>query len=268
MASSHPSTTSDDDNIKAESSVNKQYACYWLDTCRGQHKLSNCKDFKKEYDHTGKMIYYYSPDGSYMKFDRNDGGNDRRAYNPKAIQRLHLFLYTIRPNGEKEILFGLANGRTVNHVYINHPFLSFPYSKSFKRFQDIMSLAQRTLEWITDQPDILQQGLKSRFIYQHSNVVYPLYLTAEQADILTENFTNNVDLRSLHWFPLTTVLERIADWSNKPANVKTVKNLAKQEFIEPQGIYLGEHELWSVTAACLMYIQEHVPDAYKTFLRV
>lgn len=243
-----------------------QYACYWRDSCNGQHELKDCEHWKNEFRQTGKYIFYYSSEGKIEHFDHTDGLINHRKYNPSGCARLHLLVYTIRPNGETHILFALAKGGKTKGVYTERPMLAFVYSNAFKRSQEFLPIAQRALGWISDRTDLLQDGRQSRFIFQHSNAVYPLYVTSENADDLERNFKPSDQYLSLHWFPLKTVLHKLSNWSNDPVNARIINALAHQQFIDPEGICLDKYELWSVTAACLMYIEKHVPDGYTKFL--
>jgi hypothetical protein len=266
MASSIASTTSSGYSSQLNAASNPRYACYWLDECRGQHELNQCDYWPKEL--RGKLGIYYSPNGIYKRFSYDRISDVNLTYNPTGCTTVHLLIYTIRSQGEKEILFGLSNRREAHEEANRRALLSFPLSKPRKCGEYGMPIARRAFEWITDRTDICQQGLKSRFLYQHANVIYPFYVTNEQADLLTHNFIANEQLISLHWFPLKTVLERLPECKKFLTHQATRNELAQHQHIHPIGIQLGECHLWSVTAACLMCIREHVPGGFETFLRV
>jgi hypothetical protein len=266
MAASTASTTSSGYSSQLSPSVNEHFACYWLDSCRGRHELNDCSHWREEV--RGKLGIYYSPSGIFKRFAYDHISGVNLEHNPTGCTTVHLLIYTIRSQGEKEILFGISERKDTDNETNRRPLLSFPLSKPRKRSEYGTPIAQRAFEWVTNRTDISQQGLKSRFLYQHANLIYPLYLTNEQADILTQKFVPNEQLFSLHWFPVTTVLERLPEWKNYLTDEATSNKLAQHEHITPTGIQLGEHYLWSVTAACLMCIREHVPGGFETFLQV
>lgn len=265
MASSIASTASSGYSSQLNEDINPHYACYWLDSCRGKHELNQCSHWREEL--RGKLGIYYSPNGIYKRFSRDQLSSADLRHNPTGCTTVTLLIYTIRSNGDREILFALSN-RKEDHQGDRHPLLSFPMSKPRKRGEYGMPIARRAFEWVTDRTDISQQGLKSRFLYQHANVIYPLYVTNEQVDLLTQNFIPNEELTSLHWFPLTTVLECLPEWNNFLIHETTENELAQHEHINPIGIQLGEYHLWSVTVGCLICIREYIPGGFETFLNV
>ena len=265
MASLVASTESSGSGIQQSIARDQRYACYWLDSCRGQHELTECLRWREEL--RGKLGIYYSPNGIYKRFELDPISGVQLEYNPTGCTTVHILVYTIRSNGEREILFGLSNRKYNDRETSRRPLLSFPTAKPRKRGEYGLSIAQRAFEWITDQINIRKQGLKSRFLFQHANVIYPVLLTKEQADNLTQNFTANTMLLSLHWFSLALVLGRLPQWENYLVSEATRDDLAQHKHINPTGIQLGEHELWSVTAACLVCIREHVNGGFETFLQ-
>jgi hypothetical protein len=114
----------------------------------------------------------------------------------------------------------------------------------------------------------LDQGLIKRFLFQDANVIYPVHLTNEQASEVTRYFVRNEELQSLHWFPLSEILSRLPPWPNYITQTETDTELAQMQRIEPTGIKLGEHQLWSVIATCLMCITNHVPGGIESFVNV
>jgi hypothetical protein len=114
----------------------------------------------------------------------------------------------------------------------------------------------------------LEQGLNNRFLFQNANVIYPLHLTNEQASELTQNFRRNEEFQSLHWIPLSKILSQLPRWPNYIVQEETHNELAQIRHIRPTGIKVEEHELWHVTAMCLMCIREHVPGGFDTFLKI
>ena len=245
---------------------NPRYACYWLDSCRGQHELDQCSHWRRELH--GKLGIYYSPNGIYKRFSYDNLSHADLTNNPTGCTTVHLLIYTVRPQGEKEILFGLSNRKNDDQEANRRPLLSFPSSKPRKRGEYGMPVAHRAFEWVSDRSDISKQGLKSRFLYQHANVIYPLYVTNEQADILTQNFIANEEILSLHWFPLTAVLKCLPEWPKFLTKEATTNELAQRDHFKPIPIHLDQYELWLAAATCLMCIREYVPGAFETFLNV
>jgi hypothetical protein len=266
MAKSVASTASSGYSSQFSAATNPRYACYWLDSCRGQHELNQCSHWRDEL--RGKLGIYYSPNNIYKRFSHDHLSNVNLTNNPTGCTTVHLLIYTIRSQGETEILFGLSNRKDAHIEDNRRPLLSFPVSKPRERGEYGIPIARRAFEWVTDQTDISQQGLKKRFLYQHANVIYPLYVTNEQANTLTQNFIANEELMSLHWFPLTAVLERLPEWENFLTREATETELAQHKHFDPIGIELGEYQIWSVAATCLMCIREHVPGGFETFLTV
>ncbi|CAF1523263.1 unnamed protein product [Adineta ricciae] len=245
--------------------VNPHYACYWLDSCCGQHELTTCSKRREELH--GKLGIYYSPNGIYKRFARDALSSVNLSHNPTGCTRVHLLIYRIRPNGRKEVLFGLSYRKNTPDEATRHPLLSFPYSEPRKRDEYGKPIARRAFQSISDNKDIGTQGLKSRFLFQHANVIYPWYVTENEADSLTENFTANEEIISLHWFPLTLVLERLPQWNNYLISEATHNELAQHGHIKPTEVRLGEYEVRPLTAMCLMCIREHVSEGFETFLK-
>ena len=244
MASSRASEASSGYSSQQETPVNPHYACYWLDSCCGRHELDRCSHWDKEL--VGQVATYYSSDGIPHHYDES---NVDVKYNPTGCTKVHVLIYTIRSRGEKEILFG-SNDR--------HNKLVFPSSKPHHRGESSMEVARRALEWITEHTVTAEQGLKARFLFHDANIIHPLCLTQGQADLLTQKFIPSEQIRSLHWFSLETVLQRLPE-TNNPQTGQVMTN-------EPDGIQLGEHRLWPLTARLLMRIRDKVSGEYEVFL--
>ncbi|UJR07980.1 hypothetical protein I4U23_012259 [Adineta vaga] len=266
MASSNASTTSSGYTIQTSTNINPNYRCYWLNSCQGNHELRSCSHWREEL--RGKLGIYYSSNGMYRRFSRDNLSGVNLEHNPTGCTTVHLLIYTIRSDGMKEILFGLSNRRENHDDSTRRPLLSFPFSKPCKRREPGLNIARRAFKWISDDETIARQVLKSHFLFQHANVIYPWYVTNEQANLLTNNFQANEELISLHWFPLTSVLECLPEWKNFLTSQATENELAQHEHIDQIGIQLGEYHLWSVTASCLLCIREYIPGGFETFLIV
>ena len=218
--------------------------------------------------HAKKGIYY-SESGLYKRFSRDALSSVNLENNPTGYTSVYLLVHTIRPeNGEVEILFGLKSYRGERDEANPHPLLGLPAAKPRKRNEAGRSIARRAFERISNQADIGNQGLKTRFLFQHRSVIYPLYLTTEHARTVTESFTPNEQLLSIRWVPLASVLERLPPWDDYLISEATSTELAQHRYIHPVGIQIGPNKLWQGTATCLMCIREYVPGGFHQFLKV
>ncbi|CAF1256571.1 unnamed protein product [Adineta steineri] len=150
--------------------------------------------------------------------------------------------------------------------------LTFPSSNPCRRDEHQIQVAERALKTITNENEILS-SLRSRlkrFLFVDARSIYPLYLTNEQADLLTEKFSPNEEVTSLHWFRLSTVLSQLPEWNNYLTREPIGKELAQVRHDDLSGIRLSEENeagtLWSVTAFCLMCIRNHV--GFEEFLKL
>ena len=135
------STSSGYSSQSSSIAVNPRYSCFWLDSCCGQHELTACSHWKN--DLRGKLGIYYSPNGFYKRFARDALNNVHLSHNPTGCTTVHLLIYRIRPNGEKEVLFGLSHRRNTRDEATRHPLLSFPSSKPCKRGEYGKPIARR-----------------------------------------------------------------------------------------------------------------------------
>jgi hypothetical protein len=272
MARSQESTTSSgywssQSSTPTTVQLNPHYLCYWVDSCNGQHELNRCPYWDDEL--RGKLGIYYSPSGTYELFteDRISGVNLEN--NNTGCTKVHLLVYN---DEKKEVLFGLRWCKESKNDLRKRPLLAFPSAQPRRRSERMIRIPPRAFEWLTTDTDFaeqcLKQGLKNRFLFQNANVIYPVYLTNEQASRLTQSFVQNEEFRSLHWFPLSQILSQLPPWPNYIKQNKTENELAQIRHDRPTGIQLGRYELWSVTAMCLMCIREHVPGGFDTFLKV
>ena len=246
MASSTVSTASSGYGSQAGAFVNPNFACHWLDSCGGRHELDQCPHWKQELN--GKKGIYYSPIGMYRRFSRDGITGKDLSKNRTGCTTVYLLIYTIRAENEVEILFGLQSMREKGDTSDPHQMLVLPWAKPFKGHVSGKPFAFRAFKWISDREDIFNENFKPRFFFQHASVIYPLHLTNEQADVVTRRFTPNEILLSLHWFPLTEVLDRLPPWNNHLISGETPTELAQHEDIDPTGIQLGPYVLWSGTS--------------------
>ena len=177
IATSNATTLPSGDSNHIPQPVNRYYEYYWLDSWGGQHGLKQYTERKSQLKGIGAV--YYSHNGHFHDFYRENPRNDRLKHNPTGSIRAHLLIYTVRANGEKEILLGLAQRRKVGGEHRQCPFLSLPYATPSKRGDYGKSVVPRALHFVTDRWNILDKGLRSHFIFQHSNVIYPVYVSAE-----------------------------------------------------------------------------------------
>ena len=243
MASSRASRASSGYSSRQNTPVKPRLACYWLESCDGSHALDQCSHWKNEL--AAQVDTYYSPLGIPRHYDKSEV---KFKYNPTGCRTVHILIYTIRSQGEKEILFGLNGGYNE---------LVLPSSKPHRRGESSMEVARRTLKWITENTVTVEQGLKARFLFDDANIIHPVYLTNDQADLLTQKFVPNETIQSLHWFLLETVFQKLPERKSHRTRQVT-KN-------EPGAIQLGKHHLWSLIAQFFIGIRENVLDGYETF---
>jgi hypothetical protein len=238
MASPTESEASSGYSSQPGSAVKPHYACYWLDSCGGSHELDQCEYWNDEL--RGQLCLYYSPLGNPTYFDVE--WHPKLKHNPTGCTKVHALIYTIRSQDQTEILFGLSH---------QHHELVFPSSKPRRRGEPHMEVARRALDWITGETAIIEKGLKSRFLFCDANIIYPVYLTNEQADRLTNTFIPSEQILSLHWFSLETVLGRLEERRNKEHEGK-----------------LGGHRLQPLIKTFLTRIRNDVPRGFETFLEL
>ena len=234
MASPTESTASSGYSSQHVSDVNPHYACYWLDACGGGHELNQCECWKDEL--RGQLGLYYSPFGMPTYFGVETNSN--LTYNPTGCTTVHVLIYTIRSDGRKYILFGMRDQDGV---------LVLPSSKPRRRGEPSVEAARRALEWITEETTIVGQGLQSRFLFFDANIIHPLYLTNEQAELLMQNFMSSEQIGSLHWLSLEAVLQLLAEGRIRIDEAQSGK-------------------LRPFMRSLLNHIRNHVPGGFETFL--
>lgn len=269
MAYSKDSATSTDDESCCESTtlpiLNKNYLCFWDESCNGKHELNGCKYWKER---RGEMGTYYSPTGLCKTFLNHEIDGDTLESNRTGCTTVHLLVFN---DTEKKILFGLklhkeSPGRCDDHRLS----LSFPSAKLFRRNGFIFQVAYRAFKWLTTDTNFsnecLEQGLQSRIFFQNANIIFPVILTNEQSEKLTENFCQNDEFQSLHWHPLTEIL-RVLKKPSYYIKRKQRDNVHTQSSqINCDDISLGGHQLWFLTRINLLGIKKHVPGGFDEFL--
>ncbi|CAF1187830.1 unnamed protein product [Adineta steineri] len=257
----------------AGTTVNQRYACYWTNQCQGHHELDQCQDRRNQL--RGKLGIYYSPVARYNRYVRDEINNLSLEFNPTGCTMINLLIYKIEKN-ETWLLFvskSVKEKRQHDRVEVTRQLLlTFPSSNPCRRDEHQIQVAERALKTITNENEILS-SLRSRlkrFLFVDASSIYPLYLTNEQADILTEKFSPNDEVTSLHWFRLSTVLSQLPEWNNYLTREAIGKELAQVRHDDLSGIRLSEENeagtLWSVTAFCLMCIRNHV--GFEEFLKL
>lgn len=254
-----------DSGISVGTDVNPRYACYWIDSCRGQHEIVNCSFRHK--DLRGKLGIYYSPNAMFKRFTLDRINSLPLDSNPTGCTRISLLIYKVVDN-EKWLLFVTQKRKEKqqHHETDSSPQLrlTFPSSNPRKKNEMQKDVALRALEGITHEREItkdLRPRLK-RFLFVDAYATYPLFITNEHADLLTASFSPNEEDISLHWFPLSTVLSQLPTWENYLTRQAEDGELAQIRHDIRAGINLTtaneEYTIWSVTATVLMCIRNHV----------
>jgi len=252
--------------------VNPRYACYWSDKCHGQHELDDCQLRKSQL--RGKLGIYYSSNAMFKRFKYDNENDLSLEHNPTGCTMVNLLIYK-QENNEISLLFVMKQLKEKRHDHeegiIRQPLLALPASYPCRKDEIPKQVAVRALETITDKSEItvdVRVRLK-RFLFVDASVIYPLYLTNDQANLLTNDFFQNEEVTSLHWFPLSTVLNQLPEWNDYLSKQEEGKNLAQVRHPNLTGIKLNkdnlEYTMWSVTSFCLMCIRNHV--GFETFLQ-
>ncbi|CAF4896026.1 unnamed protein product [Rotaria sp. Silwood1] len=255
-----------------DTTVNPRYECRWTDNCRGQHELDDCPVRLREL--RGKLGIYFSPNASFKHFSRDHMNDLSLESNPTGCTMIHLLIYK-RKNNETWLLFVTKfakEKRRDNEATPNRQILlTLPSSNPCMKGEYHKNIAARALNSITNESEIttnLRPRLK-RFLFVDANAIYPLYLTDEQADLLTTHFSPNEEVISLHWYPLSTVLSQLPNWDDYLSRQAEGRELAQVRHPDHTGIKLNtennEHTMWSVTATCLMCIRNLV--GFDAFLQ-
>lgn len=271
MAYSQDSTTSSGYSSNRTSvnttSLNSHYLCYWLPSCDGQHELDECTYWKSELN--GKLGIYYSPSGSYKLFMKDELSTKNLEHNNTGCATVRLLAFNYE---NQQVLFGLRRCKGPRDDRQKRLLLAFPSAQPCRRNERMLRIPSRAFQWLTTDTEFanqcLKQGLKNRFLFYNANVIYPVYLTNEQASKLTDEFEENEEFVSIHWLPLTDILPQLPPWRNDMIKKATGSELAQIPDIKPTRIRIQNYQLWHVTAMCLMCIREHVPDGFETFLKV
>ena len=253
---------------------NPSYACYWLDNCRGSHEVDDCTARKEELG--GKLGIYYSSDARYKRYSVDKQNNKSLKSNPTGRKKINLLIYRKRDD-QVQVLF-VTKLRTDKNRKDQldknwQPLLALPSSSPREKEERPELVATRALETITNRKELLEK-LRShlkRFLFVDANVVYPLFLTEERANLLTEHFTPNEEVHSLHWFPLEYVLSKLPvciDYLKQPAQQDELAQVRHSIATASVKLQDGctEYNMWSVLELYLVCIREHVQ--FNSFLKL
>ncbi|UJR12940.1 hypothetical protein I4U23_017113 [Adineta vaga] len=247
--------------------VNPRYACYWLESCQGQHELDDCEYQRRE--RSGKLGIYYSSNAEYRRFLRDEINYKDLSTNPTGCTMVLLLIYKIE-NNTTWILFVTKFLKEKRHKYetesTRQSLLAFPSSNPCKKGEDHTEVALRALQTITDRQEILdnyQLRLK-RFLFVDAISIYPFLVTSEQAKLLMRKYSQNEEVHSLHWFSLPEILNQLPEWPNYLTKEAHGEALAQIKHVQHPTIQLKRDidgkifTLWSVTTNVLMCIRNHV----------
>lgn len=253
-------------SISSSTTVNALYACYWLPSCGGRHEINKCAVQKR--DLRGKLGIYYSSDGKYQEFERDQISHVDLRSNKKGCTMVNLLIYK-RQNDELWLLFA-RKPKEIETEGEDKKFLAFPSSKPFKKNGCQKDVAARALESITNVPAIRRniQNRLQRFLFVDASVIYPLYLTNEDADALVNEFSPNEEVVSIHWFPLSMVSGRLPQWDDYLREPAEGNELAQIRRIKTETVTLtdgdNEYKVWGVATLYLMCIRND--PGFDTFL--
>ena len=261
-------------SVSTTNTVNLRYACYWLDDCRGFHEVDHCP--AREKDLRGKLGIYYSPNAMYNRYSVDKQNNVSLKSNPTGRTMINLLIYRKRDD-QVQVLFVtkllIEKNRKDQADKNRQLVLALPSSNPQKKEERPEIVATRALETITDRKELLEKlrpHLK-RFLFVDASVVYPLFLTEERANLLTEHFTPNEEVHSLHWFPLEYVLSELPvciDYLKQPAQGDELAQVRHSIATASVKLQDGstEYNVWSVLVFYLLCIREHVQ--FHTFLQL
>lgn len=171
--------------------VNPLYECNWSDECQGRHELDDCRKRKNEL--RGKLGIYYSPNAMFKRFQYDEMNNLSLEHNPTGCTMVNLLIFK-KENDEISLLFVMKLLKQKRHDHdeetIRQPLLALPSSNPRTKNEIPKQVAARALNIITNENEItadVRSRLK-RFLFVDASTIYPLYLTNDQADLLTNHF--------------------------------------------------------------------------------
>ena len=224
----------------------------------------------------GKLGIYYSPNAMYNRYSVDKQNNLSLKSNPTGRTMINLLIYR-KCDDQVQVLFVtkllIDKSRKDQADKNRQPFLALPSSNPQKKEERPEIVATRALETITDRKELLEK-LRSqlkRFLFVDASVIYPLFLTEERANLLTDHFKPNEEVHSLHWFPLEYVLSKLPVCSNFLKQPAQQDDLAQvRHSIATASVKLQDadtdYNMWSVLEFYLLCIREHVQ--FNTFLPI
>ena len=228
--------------------VDERYACYWLNTCRGEHEIDHCAT--RRADLRGKLGIYYSPNNIYKRF-RKDGINDLSLEeNPTGCMMIQLLIYKIEEN-QVWLLFitRYVKDKNRSEQQEAQPLLTLPSAHPHTKNERPEVMAKRAMGTITninELTDHLRPQLK-RFLFVDASVIYPLQLTKDRADLLEKHFQPTTQVESLRWIRLDWIRDNFPQWDYLKTPVQN-NELAQVREGAPLVAYregAREHAIWS-----------------------
>lgn len=255
-------------NIARE--INPRYACFWSEGCQGRHELDHCRQRNAEL--RGKLGIYYCTNGVFKRFLRDGINNVPLQDNPTGCTMFNLLIYKYE-NNQTWVLFVMKYLRQRDHDNNegNHRqnLLALPSSHPYKKSERPEQIAGRALATITNICEITQnlRARLRRFLFVDAAVIYPLRITNEQAQLLTDSFIPNEEVLSIHWFPLPVTYDPDRMFTNYLSR-EDGENLAQVRHFQFPSTVLNDGDrnlsMWPVLVAWLVYIEYHV--GLETFL--
>lgn len=254
--------------------IHSRYACYWVENqCKGNHELDLCPVRRQQL--SGKLGIYYSSNGIFRRFMVDEINRKSLRYNPTGCTMVNLLIYK-HENDQIYLLFAMknlldksqeSNGHTERRLLLGLP-TSYPCRKDEMQKQ----VAVKALETITNVNEITAnaRGKLRSFLFVNAAAIYPLQLSVDQAKLLTDRFSPNEDVTSLHWLSLSTVVHQLPTMNNYLSRREEGNELAQTHDVSFPNITFnhGNEQLtmWSVLVQYLVYARHHV--GFETFLRI
>ena len=269
-ASTADSGISDSTVVEQRNGINPRYACHWLPICRGDHEADQCR--ARWSGLRGKLGFYYSSDGTYKTFDRDELSTVSLVFNRTGCTRVYVLIYT-KTEGEVSILFiGAPKREKRRPEEGKQQLLAFPSSSPCCQSEAPAITAKRALESISGDRDMIRD-ITSRvrsFLFVNANAVYPVCVSKDEADQLLRGFQPTEEASTVHWFTLAHLLSRLPAGDNYLTSPATATQLAQVQDEDHYDVHLGTgkgtYRLWSPTVFHLMCIRDFV--RFEVFLQL
>ena len=248
--------------VSSRAEINPRYACHWLPVCRGEHEADQCG--AREAGLRGKLGIYYSSDGTYKTFDRDELSTVSLVFNPTGCARVYLLVYT-KTETEVSILFvAVMKKQKRSPKEGKQQLLVLPTSGPCCQSEPPEITAKRALESISGDRDMIRD-ITSRlrsFLFVDAAAIYPVYVSKDEADRLLRGFRPTEEASTVHWFPLAHVLSRLPTERSYLTSQATDTELAQVRHGPSPNVALQtghrSYQIWSPTVFHLMCIQNHV----------